>query len=383
MHRLATIFSVIFYLLTLAPHAYTLLIPGKRSQLGGVEAISTPPLLSLSGFWNGTFVSEFDSWFARHIGFRGELIRTDNQINFTVFREISAQMSSPVVLGADNFLFEKSYLDAYNNRNRVPDEQLDKLVRDLAELQALLKRRNITLLVLVSPNKVVFHQEKIPLRFLRQERDSSQRNMEALRPKLKSANINTLDTPEFFRGRSTEHFPLFTRGGTHWSYFGACLVTSEMMRMFQELSGQILKQVDCSDPAVSSVPKLTDKDLAELINIWSLKPFYQQLGYPRPVAQTNPAAKRPKLVFVGSSFLWTVLHYIKRFGVTADYRMLYYYQTMHRQRGAKVPIAGGTLDWEALLQNTDGIVLESNEAAIEGLGYGFIQDALNYLRVAT
>lgn len=153
-----------------------------------------------------------------------------------------------------------------------------------------------------------------------------------------------------------------------------------MMALLEQASGKQLRQIDCSKVGVSDKPRLTDKDLAELANLWSIEPFFEQLGYPSAVKSSRENERRPRIVFVGSSFLWTVLHYVKKFKITEDYRMLYYYQTLHRQRGGKLPIDRAVLDFAGVLDGVDAVVIEANEAAIEGAGYGFIHDTIRHLR---
>ena len=52
--------------------------------LQGVENKVVPPNPGWAAWWNGTLQAEVDAWLNQRIGLRGLLVRTANQVNFTL-----------------------------------------------------------------------------------------------------------------------------------------------------------------------------------------------------------------------------------------------------------------------------------------------------------
>ena len=60
--------------------------------LVGVETASERPRLTLASWFDGSFQKLGTEWFADHIGFRGYLVKSENQLNWSVFHEVSATL---------------------------------------------------------------------------------------------------------------------------------------------------------------------------------------------------------------------------------------------------------------------------------------------------
>jgi hypothetical protein len=67
--------------------------------LAGAESPVPPPTLAMGAWWNGTMQAEFDTWLAQRIGLRGVLVRTANQIQFSLFRELAKRGGTQVFAG--------------------------------------------------------------------------------------------------------------------------------------------------------------------------------------------------------------------------------------------------------------------------------------------
>ena len=74
--------------------------------LAGVESAVARPPPGLAAWWNGTLQSGFDAWFNQNLGLRGCWVRTANQLNYTLFRELPRRSGTQVLMGRDGFLYE-------------------------------------------------------------------------------------------------------------------------------------------------------------------------------------------------------------------------------------------------------------------------------------
>lgn len=380
---MARLFVIVFFLLSAAPLVQMNYRFLPEFKLSGVERVRERPSLAPETIASGSFASGFDEWFSSNIGFRGAFVKTDNQLNFSLFREISATAGSPVVLGKQNTLFEKSYIDAYNNANRLDDEPLRGLAARLARLQALLAERRMAFLVVISPSKARILKERLPDRFVDEVAAAQPTNYDRLVKFLAEAGVNTLDGPRMFEElKGSAPYPLFARGGTHWSYYGSCLVSQQIVLALERQLGGNLRHINCSKVVESPVPKLMDRDLTELVNLWRPEPMRELLGYPKRGKLVSKGEDKPRLLFVGSSFLWTILHYFDKFKAYTERDMFYYYSTNYRHTGEKIKLDRAAIDWPAQIFVKNAVILESNEAAVEGIGYGFVEDAIAALERA-
>ena len=88
-HGEAALISV-FVLLLLLPTAQMTFKPFRLVPLNGAEIRPERPAFSWHSFISGEFQKQFDDWFSTVLGFRGHLVRSDNQLNFSLFRELSS-----------------------------------------------------------------------------------------------------------------------------------------------------------------------------------------------------------------------------------------------------------------------------------------------------
>lgn len=350
-------------------------------RLMGVESKESFPKTSFSSFWKGEYQEGLERWFSENIGFRNALVRTDNQLNYSVFGTVSSSYRSPMVVGKDNYLYERLYIDSLNAEPRIPMAKLREIASSLELLQQRLKNRKIGFLVLLSPSKAATYPEFIPKAQRKWEKNVS-RDYDNFVALLEEREVNYFDGPALVRRlKSESKYPVFSKGGTHWSGFASCYVASGIIKSLENILGRSFININCEPVLERTTAAPYDKDLALLLNIWSLKPFSEQrLGYPQSSGVKLQSSTRPNVVIVGDSFLWTVLNYFDKHRIFKNRAFYYYFKTNYSYpKGVKVPIDREALDWENYVFSKDAIIVEINEAAIEQIGFGFIEDALERL----
>jgi hypothetical protein len=131
---------------------------------------------------------------------------------------------------------------------------------------------------------------------------------------------------------------------------------------------------------VDHTPTGTDKDLAELLNL-----FFPPLDYvvPHPVISKKVGTEDlGRAVIVGTSFNWIPIDLFNKHKVFKQIDFYYYYKlALHSFSGQRsVPIEVAKIDWENTILKSDVIILEVNEAD-NPLAYAsaFVSDALQHL----
>lgn len=318
---------------------------------------------------------EFEQWFNNNLGLRAAAIKTDNQINFHLFKEISSKNNTKIVLGKNNWLFEKGYIDNRNNRDAISDKWLNQQVDDIAALQKALSEKGIPLLLVIAPSKASLYPEQIPPKYLANQQPT---NYDRLIPLLSQKGIHYLDGRAILESQK-EHttYSLFPQGGTHWTYSAACLVSQQIMTTLESLSSKDLVNITCAPDTPQEVPYGTDKDLADLINIWTPEQTYGQTAYP---TITGDNGQKLDILMIGDSFSWTLINILENAGVYKD-RDFYYYFSRNSQfpEGTFDPISEPNINWQTEVFAKDAIILEVSETGINNIGSGFVQEALKHV----
>lgn len=377
-------FLGVFFLALLLPSLQMRAGLVEEERLHGVEA-TTPapqPAFFWADFTAEKFQHRFNSWFQEHLGFRGHLIRTDNQLNLTLFSEMSSTYGSPLVLGKESNLFERLYIDDFNQTNRIAETKIKFLAGRIAVARKRLGERGIPLFVLLSASKATVYQEEIPERYIDREVDRSTRNYDQLVAELRAAEVPFFDGLAFVRSlKASSPYRIFPKGGTHWSQHTSCLVVAQIAEQLSHLLGRPIPSAVCEPPQFKPIPEPFDRDLADLSNIWNVSRFSSPLPYPPD--RGDVAAQQlyqPKLVFIGGSFLWTIFESFERNEIYRERLMLYYFKRLfHFPSGKSEPISAKRFDWEKKLDGVDAVVLEINEANIHQAGSGSIGDIIRDL----
>jgi len=345
--------------------------------LTGVENTSTRPSHSLTAWWNGTLQSEFDSWLNQRIGLRGLLVRTANQINYSLFRELPQRSGTQVLLGENGFLYEKVYIDSYNQEGKRPEEELRHVSMSTRRLQDRLAKDGIAFLLVIAPSKAEIYPENLPGTADVEGRPGRRTNYENMIGILKEDGVNLVDAHDLFlQWKKKPGTPLlYTKGGTHWNQYGAARIIARMTEELKELIGKDIPTMQVVGAVTNRTIVGSDNDLAELLNLWSGRP----LAGPQihPVMETTPGTHLPDLLVVGDSFIFTLTNQMDGEGVYRK-RDTYYYYNRHffYPELPNLPLDKRQLDLLQELQGRDAVVIEVGEYWLPRIGFGFVKDLL-------
>ncbi len=352
----------------------------REFDLFGVEEKAQSPSLSWPTWWSGKFQEKFDSWFSEKVGFRTYFIRSENELNLALFGDISSRSPSKIILGRDNYLYERGYISAALKPIKVGKAKLERSADKLKRLQSLLAARGIAFTLLISPNKANIYADHLPERY-RLPDPTSPTDRAYFIQFLEERGVNYLDGSEIASQIRQGGLESFAKSGTHWSYATACLVSSRILADFEKQLGKNLVNIDCSDMSNVHQPKNHDTDLANLTNIWSPERYFlDPIPYPRSFGVRDGSEFRPKIIIVGSSFIWPVLYYFDRHKAFWKRSFFYYFRTDFKApKVSRDNIDRAKLDWESRVFSRNLILLEINESALGQLGWGFVEDALKNL----
>ena len=345
--------------------------------LQGVETTVVRPAVTLDGWWSGTLQAEFDTWLNQRIGLRGFLVRTANQFNYTLFGELPVRRGTQVLMGREGFLFEKVYVDAYNQSGPRAEAELREVSAATRRLQDRLARDGIAFLLVIAPSKAEIYSEHLPPAADVAGRPARQSHYQKLVPFLRDDGVHLVDAHDLFRQwKQAPGAPLlFGKGGTHWNENGAARIVEQILDRLRILTGKDLPAVRVTGAVTNRTIVGSDNDLAELLNLWSGRP----LAGPQihPVAEVHAGTCLPDLLFIGDSFVFTLTNFMDRLGLYRK-RDTYYYYNRHYfyPEAPNLPLDKRQLDLLEQVRGRDAIVIEVGEYWLPRIGFGFVRDLL-------
>ena len=332
-----------------------------RLELVGTFPDVPRPDFTIQDWLNHRFQDSASKWFSRYFGARGLFVKVGNQVNYSLFGT-SYMNNQSIIIGKQSQLYELAYINDYCKLiHPMPLELAEAHVKEIAEIQDRLGRHGIAFVLLITPSKASIYPEFIPDIFCRSPKSTS-RDYENFVPLLDKYKINYVDGHTItLAAKAGEPAPVFTQGGTHWNYLGAYYTVARLLEMIEALTRQSIGRLSLQDLEIDHKPSGTDKDLAELLNL--ISPPYTYLVPHPTIVREGPAQDLGKAVFVGGSFIWTVLDILNFTNIFQAMDAYYYYKLLLKSYPAKTSgsIDVSQIDWNKDVLTSQVLVLEINE----------------------
>jgi hypothetical protein len=180
---------------------------------------------------NSSFSREFEDYFNDNYGFRDVLIRTKNQIDFSLFRR-----SDKVFIGRGDWLFYRSVLEQEQvPADRVSEKGWNDLFDRFLALNRALALRGITLVVIPCPMKNTIYPENVPNNAPRRRSPSAYDRYRTFL--LKHPEIVTVD-PFPILSNLKNSFQVYFRTDFHWTDPAGAEVAKALVNRLGRLSGK-------------------------------------------------------------------------------------------------------------------------------------------------
>jgi hypothetical protein len=244
--------------------------------------------------------------------------------------------------------------------------------------------------VFISANKLALYPESVPQKYRRAFPE--RRNVQVFRKAFEELGVHYFDSSAFLESiKAGQQYPLFARSAAHWNSVAGCLVAARLTEVLGDALHKQLQRIDCGgELTVKAIPAGPDRDLTDVINVWDASPSYIPMPYLEAKAAQTPDRFTPKLLFIGTSFLWSVFDVMEKTGVY-DKRDFYYYATTNHKyrrssdgKGHKSSkhVSYSELDLAETLLEYDALVIEINEARIHQIGFAFLSQAAEAVKKA-
>lgn len=274
----------------------------RVTNLRGQADPAAYPRFTVKTWFSDEFQVQFNRATEENVGLRNVLIRLKNQMEYGLYHKANA---SGVVVGKQSYLFESDYIRSYTGRDYLGDYFWDQKFNRLKLVSDTLLKLGVKVAIVLEPGKASFYPEFIPDRFKRFK--SKQSNYQAILSESTKKRIPLLDLNKFFRDKkSTSPYPLFPKGGIHWSNGGMVTAADTLLGFINgalqlPVANLVIDRVEMSDSL-----KDTDGDVAGLMNLMKA-PKHPKMGYPVFHLDDAGSVQKPRVLAISDSYFFNLL----------------------------------------------------------------------------
>jgi len=361
----------------LTEHKFMAMLANQR--LSGVTFPKQDVALSLSTWMDAKFQKSVTKWVNENFAGREFAIRGFNQILWSIFGK-SYMYAENIIIGGENQLFEKSYLNHYRKiRPQLSDNALQNMVNGITWVNTRFSQYNIPFLVLITPSKVMTLPDAVPVRYrLNQKTSAVSFNADRLKEKLIAAGIPVLDGAELTRNLEGKlPLPPFPKTGTHWTDLAAFYTAEAVLRKLELLGTHPLATLQYSNVQFTDTPRFVDADLLHLLNL--ARPHFDHYAYATISRKADIKERQGRLVIVGGSFVGALNRIWEQAEVWREIDYYFYFTRSiirHPLNPDPEPVDVAAIDWIKTFGCADAVILEFNEASLHSGHIGAFLKAL-------
>ncbi|MBE0646562.1 MAG: hypothetical protein IH596_02140 [Bacteroidales bacterium] len=366
-------FLVVILLLLVSPVIQQVSSVFSTSLLHGYFEMHAYPPVSLQRWHTGQYQTECELAMKDHTGFRSDLVRLYNQVDFSLFAIPHAEK---IIIGKGGYLMASQYIDAWLGLDFKGRPYIREKVRKFVQLQDLLWQNEQKLLILVfPPDKGTFYSEYIPDRYLKKIREET--NYRAYVEELSGTGANFIDFNSYFMQlKEKSPYILYPKTGIHWSNFGALLAADSLTHYIESSLGTHLPAIMIDSVVETTELRDPDGDIENTLNlIWKIS--HPTMAYPAFHFDTT-GKKRINALIVGDSFYWNWYNsgFIKNTFGNEDF---WYYNRDAYPQHFTSPTSIWDIDRKEAITRADVIVILLVNAGYGNIGYGFLEELASYL----
>lgn len=268
---------------------------------GSYEEVGNPDW-SWETWKEGTFQASAEAWYNQEMGGREYLIRLRNQYYFDVFDMAMANGVSP---GTDGVLLELGYVDAFYGKDFAGADFLNEKLTKWKRVQRGLDSIGVKAFLTLAPGKASYFEENFS-DFLRDEHRPTT-NYKYISTWADSSEIRLLDLKKLYHTwNDTSRYPLFPKGGIHWSEYGVAHVIDTLRGYIQHVNEKPLQEF-WFDIQLSDTARGADNDIADGMNLL-FTPKEEKLAYPLRYFGEDSTIEKTKLLVIADSYYYMLIY---------------------------------------------------------------------------
>lgn len=338
----------------------------KLTPLNGAFEKTEKKEFTIKSWFSGKYQEETEKHINETFGFRELLVRTNNQITYSLFRKAKA---NGVIIGKNNYLFEDNYIKAYYGQDFIGNDQIQQRMQKLKFIQDTLSKLNKNILLVFAAGKGSYYPEYFPAEYRVKKGPTNYKEHVKL---AKLQQLNYIDFNHYFVSQKHKsNYPLYPKYGIHWSNYGTSLVADSLIKYIENM-----RKIDLPDISWNEVEMAdsrgTDYDIADGMNLkFKLKSF--AMAYPKLLFESNKGKDNVSVLVISDSFYKSMFDEGMLSNSFSKHQFWYYNkQVFLNGKDTKKHVQEINLKLE--IQKSDVIIILATEATLPNLGWGFIEN---------
>ena len=326
------------------------------------------PEFSVNTWFDGTFQQNKETYLKENFGFRPDFVRINNQFDYSLFNKLHA---NSVIVGKEEYLFELNYIKAYYGTDFVGDSIIIDKIRKLNDIQSILKQKGKEICVILAPGKATYFPEYIPESHKKDTRKPT--NYDAYLREINKTNIPLINFQDWFlKQKSSTPYPLYAKGGIHWSRYGEVIAADSIITYIGDLTGKRVPDLVIDNIEMSSKNKFTDYDIGEALNLFlSQNTSTYPMAYPNYHIESDSTTEHAKTLFVSDSFYWGMFNSGFSTSLFGQGQFWFYNQQIYPDSYNQA-LNVSDIDIIEKVEENDVVVLMSTDANLFKFAFGFI-----------
>ncbi|MDI1355907.1 MAG: hypothetical protein PSX36_13380 [bacterium] len=342
----------------------------NKPNLVGIVISDEKPKFSRADWLDGTYQDEMDEYTSDRWAFKELMVRLNNQFYYDAFNDVRV---NNFVSGKDNYVFAEGYIFSAFGDDLLKESKVSEKLRKAKVVQDTLKRKGIDLIIGLAPGKGEYCVEYIQDKYKHPVKGT---NHELFVKFAQEYGLNLLDLYDYFgKLKSQAKYPLFTKFGHHWSYYGECLAVELTIRYIEKLRNTDLPDLKWDEVEVIDSARSRDADVLKSMNLYSNPAQNMNLAYPKIMFEIDSLKNRNRVLVIGDSY-WYGPVYMgvsqKCFGFGEFW---YYYNRIVPTRVVGQKIEVWELDLKEEIEKNQVIMLMYADGNYPTYGNEFIDDA--------
>ncbi len=349
----------------------------QAKQLGGEDPYSAKPVFWWSQWFNKSFQKAQENHVKNENPLRPFAVILKTQLDYSLFDDLP---HANILSGKDGYLYTKTGCEAHVGKTYNGGEAIAAISDKLHYIIRYYADRNIPFLILMPPAKPTIIPEYMPDFYQNYPIDST--NRMGFRHAFEQRGIPFMDFEYLKDLRDTCTYPLYSKGGLHWSYYTMAMVTDTILGHWNTVLDHAMPLLHWRDSIVwTSDLRGPDKELVVGANFYK-DPTLAAMPYPQMRYITDSLHQKPRALVVGDSYYKLMYDYGIPDGIFAEGSTFWYYnREIHppmRKDGQQLSL--DQLDFLAEIESRDLVMLVVYEANLDRFAFNFIEKVYELLQ---
>ena len=324
-----------------------------------------------SMWFSGEYQTLKDDYNNDHWAFKEKFVRLNNQFYYDAFNQLRVNR---FVSGKDNYVFSETFIYSAYGDDYIGKTIISEKLRKAKVIQDTLKKKGIDLVLVLAPGKGEYCVEQIDDKYKHPIKNTNYKDYVSV---CNQNNLNLLDLKAYFQLlKPSTPYPLFSKFGHHWSYFGECLAVDTLISYIENLHHCDLPNISWNKIDVVDTARSRDADVLKSMNLYKNPNQNQKLAYPDVLFEQDSIKNRTRVLTISDSYWYGPVYLGVPQNCFAGGSFWYYYnKIIPNPAGATEKIEVWQLDLKKEIESNQVIMLLYSDGNLPTFANSFIDDA--------